>query len=155
MNKYYHGIEVSAYGQEHGYVDYRTFAKSFDAVLCNNIIEVCNRLEDYSFYDNMVNDRFYEIEHPLTGEWLTFNNYEGFEDWRAELEIEHVIIIDEPEEKYHEVYQWFIVPDTFFNRSNLEEANEIYTYCESLDCLVWGVTHYGTSWDYVLTSIKL
>lgn len=40
-NKYIHhsvwfyGNKVSEYGEEHGYVDYSTLAKSFDCVLAN------------------------------------------------------------------------------------------------------------------------
>lgn len=37
--KYFYGNEVSEYGQEHGYVDYRTLAKAFDAVMNNDIIQ--------------------------------------------------------------------------------------------------------------------
>lgn len=36
--KYFYGNEISEYGQEHGFVDYRTLAKAFDAVMCNDII---------------------------------------------------------------------------------------------------------------------
>lgn len=36
-----------------------------------------------------------------------------------------------------------------------QETNEIVYYNETLDMYLWGVTHYGTSWDYVLTSIKI
>lgn len=36
-----------------------------------------------------------------------------------------------------------------------EYTDEIVFYNENLDIYVWGVTHYGTSWDYVLTNIKL
>lgn len=28
-------------------------------------------------------------------------------------------------------------------------------YNEKLDMYVWGITHFGTSWKYVLTDIKL
>ena len=36
-----------------------------------------------------------------------------------------------------------------------EWTNEIVFYNQELDMYVWGVTHYGTSWDYVLTNIEL
>ena len=35
-----------------------------------------------------------------------------------------------------------------------EYTNEIVYYNSNLDLYVWGVTHYGTSWDYVLTDIE-
>lgn len=34
-------------------------------------------------------------------------------------------------------------------------TDEIVFYNEKLDVYIWGVTHFGTSWDYVLTDIKL
>jgi hypothetical protein len=34
-------------------------------------------------------------------------------------------------------------------------TDEIVFYNETLDLYIWGVTHIGTSWDYVLTDIKL
>lgn len=36
-----------------------------------------------------------------------------------------------------------------------EYTDEIVFYNEKLDVYIWGITHYGTSWDYVLTDIKL
>ena len=55
---------------------------------------------------------------------------------------------DEPE-----VFQWYIVD--YLGARLLQEINEIVYYNETLDMYLWGVTHYGTSWDYVLTSIKI
>ena len=34
-------------------------------------------------------------------------------------------------------------------------TDEIVYYNEELDMYVWGITHYGTSWDYVLTDIAI
>ena len=63
--------------------------------------------------------------------------------------------IEELEEKRDEleVFQWYIVDD--WGGRLLTEINEIVYYNEMLDMYLWGVTHYGTSWDYVLTSIKI
>lgn len=36
-----------------------------------------------------------------------------------------------------------------------EYTDEIVFYNENLDIYVWGVTHWGTSWDYELTHTKL
>lgn len=52
-----------------------------------------------------------------------------------------------------EVFQWFIVDDC--GARLLQDINEIVYYNETLDMYLWGVTHYGTSWDYVLTSIAI
>lgn len=52
-----------------------------------------------------------------------------------------------------EVFQWFIVDD--WGARLLQDIDEIVYYNEKLDMYLWGVTHYGTSWDYVLTNIKI
>ena len=60
---------------------------------------------------------------------------------------------EDGEEYYEEIYQYYIVSSSGFEI--LEELDEIVFYNETLDMYVWGVTHYGTSWDYVLTSIEI
>ena len=53
-----------------------------------------------------------------------------------------------------EIFQYYIISDNLA-RILQELTNEIIYYIESLDIYVWGITHYGTSWDYVLTDIKI
>ena len=63
---------------------------------------------------------------------------------------------DDGEQYTPEVYQWFIVEGVYGNGIEiLEQANEIVYYCEKLNMYLWGVTHYGTSWSYVLTDIEI
>ena len=109
------GFEVSEYGLQHGYLDYRTLSKIVgDCVLNNNI---------------MSHENYYEWELVNGGE------------------------LDE-EDDYYEIYQYYIISD--MGASFLEEyTDEIVYYHEGLDMYVWGITHFGTSWDYVLTDIKL
>lgn len=113
--KYFCGNEISAYGQEHNRLDYATFAKAFDAVLNNNIME-----------------KGWEIGNG----WKLVNGSD----------------YDEENDEYTEVFQWFIVSD---NGAQMIQnyTNEILYYHEELDIYLWGVTHYGTSWDYVLMDI--
>ena len=61
--------------------------------------------------------------------------------------------IDEDGE-YHEVYQWYIIGHSGAEFL-MENTDEIVYYHEEMDLYVWGITHFGTSWDYVLTDIKL
>ncbi len=52
-----------------------------------------------------------------------------------------------------EVYQTYIITDSgaqYLQRN----TNEIVYYCEKLDLYLWGITHFGTSWSIVFTSIK-
>ena len=53
-----------------------------------------------------------------------------------------------------EIFQWYIVNG---NGADIikEYTDDPLYYNEALDMYLWGVTHYGTSWDYVLTDVKL
>lgn len=59
---------------------------------------------------------------------------------------------DEETDEEYEVFQWFIVSD---NGAEIikDYTNEILYYHEELDIYLWGVTHYGTNWNYVLMDI--
>lgn len=61
---------------------------------------------------------------------------------------------DEESDTYADIYQYYIISVPGANILT-ELTDEIIFYNEELDIYVWGVTHYGTSWDYVLTDIKL
>lgn len=111
---YFCGNKISDYGIEHGFVDYATLAKSFDAVLSNDIISKTQEI----------------------GYWDYFNGSD----------------YDDENDEYIDVYQYYIISSQ--GASILQDyTNEIVWYNEELDLYVWGVTHWGTSWDYVLTEI--
>ena len=143
MKKYrYYGEEVSEYGNENGYVDYSTFAKALDRaggfILCNNIVNV---IPIESFYESLVKCGIpYSIDDDGN------ECYEGDEGYDED---------DIYDYEYPDIFQWYLVADNSWSRDILEQANQVYGYIEELDLLVWGVTHWGTSWDYVLTNIKL
>lgn len=102
------GEEVSKYGLDHGYLDYRTLAKIMGDCILNNTIRE-QTMTDWE----MINGEFTE---------MVFQDY----------------IISE--------YGYKILA---------EFTDEYVFYNEKLDIYVWAVTHFGTSWDYVLTDIKL
>lgn len=61
---------------------------------------------------------------------------------------------NEDNDRYIDVFQYYIISEA--GAEILKEwTDEIVWYNEELDLYVWGVTHYGTSWDYVLTDIKI
>ena len=61
---------------------------------------------------------------------------------------------NEEEDTYEDVYQYYIISS--YGAEILERyTDEIVYYIEALDMYIWGVTHFGTSWDYVLTDIKI
>ena len=55
---------------------------------------------------------------------------------------------------YYDVYQTYIISEQGYEFLSWY-TNEIVYYNNQLDLYLWGVTHFGTSWDYVLTNIKL
>ena len=61
---------------------------------------------------------------------------------------------DEESECYQDVFQFFIIDYAGYDILTYH-TDEIVYYCDELDMYVWGVTHYGTAWDYVLTSIEI
>ena len=84
---------------------------------------------------------------------MVLNNYifqeAGYENWQLESGKE------ENEDGYlYDIYQYYII--TASGAQFLEDyTDEIVFYNEELDMYLWGITHFGTSWDYVLTDIKL
>ena len=166
--KYFYGNEISKYGQEHGYVDYRTLAKAFDAVLNNDIISKTMDIgyweQESGFVDNTeeiaeINEHIDSIMYDIS-EMIDAD--ESFEDSKEHLNMvnkmeelqEKVDELEEEQENSYnaEIFQYYIVSDN--GAEILKECNEIVYYNEELDMYVWGVTHWGTSWDYVLTDIK-
>ena len=166
--KYFYGNEISEYGQEHGYVDYRTLAKAFDSVMNNDIINktydigyweqesgIIDNGEEIEELQEEIDNIQYDIDEMIDAD-------ESFEDSEKHLammdkieELEKQIeeLEEEQENSYNaEIFQYYIVDDN--GAEILKEINEIVFYNEELDMYVWGVTHFGTSWDYVLTDIK-
>lgn len=159
-SNYFYGNEVSEYGQKNGYVDYRTLAKAFDAVLNNDIM---TKTYDIGYWDMVsgytdnseeieeIREQIEELEDQITEETTEEQDAEIREQIEElESKIEE---LEEEQDNPDEVFQWYIVSDN--GADILQEAGEIVYYNESLDMYLWGVTHYGTSWDYVLTNIKI
>lgn len=111
----WYGQDISKYGVENGYVDYRALAGAVGGMVLNN-----NIVPSY------------------------------FEDF----ELEHGTDYDEENECYSDIFQYFIISD-YGAQILKNNTDEIVYYSEKLDMYVWGITHVGTSWDYVLTDIKV
>ena len=155
---YFCGNEASDYAKENGFLDYATLAKAFDAVLNNDIIkntsdigywDIENGSEEY-YEDNNGNRYTYDEKEERIEE------LEELETEEAEAQIEEIKEDIETLENAHydEIFQYFIISD---NGAEIlkDYTDEIVFYNETLDMYVWGVTHWGTSWDYFLTDIKL
>lgn len=117
-SQYFYGNKVSDYGLEHNRVDYRTLAKSFDAVLNNDIYSVLSDTLGYNSWE------------LISGTELAEDGY------------------------YYDIFQWYIIDNA--GAEILEKwTDEIVYYNRTAGIYLWGVTHYGTAWSYVLTDIEI
>lgn len=159
---YFYGNEASLYAREQGYLDYATLAKAFDAVMNNNIIsatseigywEQVNGIIDNSEEVEELKQQLEDIEREKTEEYTKLEGkYTELEERIEELE-ERIEELEE-ENDNREIFQYFIISNS--GAEILKEwTSEIVFYNEELNMYVWGVTHFGTSWDYVLTDIEL
>lgn len=159
-SNYFYGNKISDYGLENGYVDYRTLAKAFNAVLNNDIMKLTYDIGYWDQVSGMIDhsEEIEELEEQIEElsdqlwEAETEETAKALEDKIAELE-EKKSDLEEEQDYPPEVFQWYIVDDN--GADILQEADEIVYYNEELDMYLWGVTHWGTSWDYVLTNIKI
>lgn len=86
----------------------------------------------------------YEFE-LFNGEDVYCYKHEDKEDCEAKE--------DECEHQSRDIYQTYVITKDgaeYLKR----KTDEIVYYCEALDLYIWGITHYGTSWNGVFTTIK-
>lgn len=159
------GNEASDYAKEQGYLDYATFAKAFDAVMNNSIMEnTCeigfweqeNGIIDNSEEVEALKEEITDIENRL--EFLTDEEIEETQMLQEEIDSiqEQIEELDEEQARSYnqDIFQYFIVSDQ--GAEMIEQyTNDPLFYNETLDMYVWGITHFGTSWSYVLTDVKL
>lgn len=165
-NSYFLGNRISDYGLKNGYVDYGTLAKSFDSVLNNDIMENTANIgwweQVNGFVDNSdeieeLSEKKDEIEDILCdmikNDEETTEEYRSLEEKYNNLETD-IQELKEEEDYPPEIFQYYIVSE---NGAEIlqEYTEEIIFYNDSLNMYVWGVCHYGTAWDYVLTNIPV
>lgn len=90
-------------------------------------------------FDHILNNSIFEFGQSIGYGWELVNG--------LDFDYEEEEIIEEPE-----VFQWYIVSDSGAQIIQ-DYTNEILYYHDELDIYLWGVTHWGTEWDYVLTDI--
>lgn len=91
---------------------------------------------DYSTLSRIVGDQI------LNNDIIS---YTGYENWE---------IISGNIEEDDDVFQYYIITESGYRFLN-EYTDEIVYYHDELDMYVWGITHFGTGWDYVLTDLEL
>ena len=117
--------------------------KIADNYFCGNEISAYgqehNRLDYATFakaFDAVLNNNIFNMGWNIGSGWELVNGSD----------------YDKENDEYVEVFQWFIVSDNGAQMIQ-DYTDEILYYHEELDIYLWGVTHWGTSWDYVLMNI--
>ena len=166
------GETVSEYGLENGYIDYRCLAHVIgDAVLCNDItklfyadingeynepeqengiIDNSDEIEELQEQLDELQEQLDELEIETEADKIIYTEMENAIN---ELQ-ENIDDLEREQDELPEIFQYFIISDNgadFLKRY----TDEIVYYIPVLNIYIWGVTHWGTSWDYVLTDIKI
>ena len=161
------GETVSEYGIEHHRIDYRCLSRIVgDMVLCNDITKLFystinneyNEVEqEHGFVDNselieFKQEQIEALENTL--EDAFDNEHILYINSQIETIQEQIEELEREQEEPPEIYQYYIISDN--GAEFLKEyTNEIIYYIPVLDIHIWGITHWGTGWDYVLTDIKI
>lgn len=164
---YWYGEQVSEYGKEHGYIDYRCLSRAVgDMVLCNDITKLFysdingeyNEVEqEHGYIDNSEEIKAKQeqietlentLENAFDDEHINYLNNQ------IEIINEQIEELEREQDEQPEIFQYYIISD---NGADILKrfTDEIVYYIPVLNVYVWGITHFGTSWDYVLTDIKI
>lgn len=174
-SEFFYGNKISNYGLQNGCIDYLTLSKAFDCVMVNDITKlfygsIYNECIDFEVVNGNIDNT--EAIEELEAKRDAF---EDIMDTLNNIEVDDIIddavdtiynladdaiqninsaIYDLEDENLPEVYQYYIISES--GAKILEEfTDEIVYYIPYLDMHIWGVTHFGTAWDYVLTDIRV
>lgn len=130
----------------------------------NGIIDNSDEISDLTDEFNELQEQLDELQEQLDEMEIELDadkfNYIKLEKHIKQLqeqldEISNTIEeLEQEQDEQPEIYQYYIISDNgadFLKRF----TNEIVYYIPVLNIYVWGITHFGTSWDYVLTNIKI
>lgn len=166
FGKYFCGNLISEYGRKSGYVDYATLAKAFDCVMCNDIISKTNYIvgewelengSEFYYVDSEENEYTYDEKEERIAELEEqieeLEEAENPDEHEIEKLQEEIEILNEEHCRDMEIFQYFIISAS--GAEILKDYTDEYVwYNEELNIYVWGITHCGTSWTYVLTNIE-
>lgn len=135
----------------------------FISALENYIKAKANKKECYYMDTNRVN--YMTLTDFMFTDMIICNNIVAYNDNGSNWDIELGYDYDYDEEtgEYTDIYQYYIVNvDNWrleeykkYLQETKKESDLILYYDNELDVYILGVSHYGTSWDYVPTEIKI
>lgn len=94
------------------------------------------------------------IDRISSGIWL-FNNAPKLSEYDFEFEVGSDY--DEKDDEYIDIYQYYLIDINSYMIEKLQDlacGDVIIAWSENLEEYVLFVDHFGTSWDYISTSIK-
>lgn len=165
-SQYFAGNRISEYGLQNGYLDYHTLSKAFDAVLVNDITKLFygsingeyNEVEQVNGYIDNSDEIDAKREQIEVLEETRYNSEDveqiAYINEQIEIIENDIDELEREQDEQQEVYQYYIVSDQGADIIK-EYTNDPVYYLPVLDCYVWGVTHFGTAWSYVLTDCQL
>lgn len=149
----------------YNYYEKQNNRKSFRSVLHENNVPMilCNDIEEIGIY--LINEPAYDKD--IINEWInTFeNDYDIFElyevssidgltdDDYKDIDDTYHYDIKNDLDIYDDVYQYYIIDDC--DVELFENLKYPIYHCEILDLYIVGITHWGTSWDYILTDVPI
>lgn len=147
-------------------ITYRELAKRVgDAVLNNEIIEFAYthdmnvELENGSFrsyYDGNgkeLTEEEFEAAQNIYTEEDDEGNIKFFDGDDNEITEEEYNALESAYESENEIFQYYIISDCGAEYLK-DRTNEIVFYIDELDMYLWGITHWGTSWDGVDVEVE-
>lgn len=104
----------------------------------------------YSELARRVGDIFLLNNIPeLTPDW-----YESIENYTPMSENEEGELVEDYDNgDYPEIMQWYAITESGYDYLK-RNTSEIIGYSGPLDTHYWCITHFGTSWSYVHTTIE-
>ena len=133
----------------------------FISALDNYINDKANKKECYYMNTSRVN--YMTLTDFLFTDMVLCNNIVNCNGNGANWDLELGEEYDEETGEYTDIYQYYIVNvDNWrleeykkYLQETKKESDLILWYDNELEVYILGVSHYGTSWDYVPTEIKI
>lgn len=122
-------------------------------------------MENLKFYvSNMEDLNEYEREHnkisyrrliERVGDIWLFNNAPKLSNYDFDFELG--TDYDEETDEYYDIYQYYLINTNDYRLQKLKDIDckdLIIAWSDTLEEYILMVTHFGTSWDYVLTDFE-
>ena len=114
-----------------------------------------SKIEDLNEYEREHNKISYKRLIERIGNIWLFNKAYELSGYDFEMVLGD--IYDEENDEYIDIYQYYLIDIDSYTLELLQKNNctdLIIAWSETLKEYILCVTHYGTSWDYVLTDIE-